>query len=93
MYNENMDKKLLIAVAVVLLAAGYWYWQSTKEVLTPEQEVLQGAGDAAQAITDSATQGVLPSMDVQSNPLSDVPDVNPTAKTNPFSEMKTNPFE
>lgn len=91
-----MNKKLLIAfaVAVVLIAAGYWYWQSTKEVLTPEQEALRGAGDAAQAITDSATQGVLPSLDIPpANPLGDMPDVNPAAKANPFSGIKTNPFE
>lgn len=88
-----MNKKLLIAfaVAVVLIAAGYWYWQSIK--LTPEQEALQGAGDAAQAITESATQGVLPSLDVGANPVGGATDVNPVTKTNPFSGLKTNPFQ
>jgi len=89
-----MNKNLLmaVAVAVVLVAAGYWYW-STYLALTPEEKALQGAGDAAQAITESATQGVLPSLDVGANPLGDAPDVNPAAKTNPFSGIKTNPFQ
>ncbi|MFH1162213.1 MAG: hypothetical protein V1696_02980 [Candidatus Jorgensenbacteria bacterium] len=90
-----MNKRLLIAVAVavVLIAAGYWYWESTRVVLTPEQQALQSAGDAAQAITESATQGVLPSLDVSANPVGGATDVNPVTKTNPFSGIKTNPFE
>lgn len=28
-----------------------------------------------------------------SNPLEKLPDVNPATKTNPFQEVKTNPFE
>ncbi|MFH1192926.1 MAG: hypothetical protein V1656_01250 [Candidatus Jorgensenbacteria bacterium] len=91
-----MDKKLLraVAVAVVLIAVGYWYWDSTRVVLTSEQQALQGAGDTAQAITDSATQGVLPSLDVPpANPVGDATNVNPVTKTNPFSGIKTNPFQ
>lgn len=91
-----MNKKLLIAVvvAVVLLAAGYWYWNSTRVVLTPEQQALKNAEESAQAITDSATQGVLPSLDVPpANPLGDATNVNPAEKANPFSSVKTNPFE
>ena len=89
-----MDKKLLIAfvVAVVLLAAGYWYWKNTQTVPTPEQANLNNVGDSVEALNNSATQGVLPSLGIQSNPLSDVPDVNPVTKTNPYSEIKTNPF-
>ncbi|TSA45209.1 hypothetical protein D4R51_02310 [bacterium] len=81
-----MNKKLLIAfvVAIVLLAAGYWYWQSTPVAPTPEQANLNQVGDSVKALNDSVTQGVLPSLAV--------PDANPTTKTNPFSGLKTNPF-
>ncbi len=85
-----MDKKLLIAfvVAVVLLAAGYWYWKNIQSsvpvVPAPEQANINQVGDSVKALNDSATQGVLPSLAV--------PDANPTTKTNPFSGLKTNPF-
>jgi cytoskeletal protein RodZ len=89
-----MDKKLLIAfvVAIVLLAAGYWYWQNARVAPTLEEANLNQVGDSVEALNDSVTQGVLPSLDVPSNPLSDVPDVNPVTKTNPYSGVKTNPF-
>ena len=88
-----MNKKLLIAtiVALVLLAAGYWYWRSTIAP-TPEEQTIQKAEDNAKALTESATQGVLPSLDV-ANPVSNLPDTNPVNKTNPFSNVKTNPFQ
>jgi len=89
-----MNRKLLIAfvIAIVLLAAGYWYWTSTRTAPTPEEVNISAVGDAVKAITDSATQGVLPSLDIQTNPLDSVPDINPVTKTNPYSGVKTNPF-
>ncbi len=51
---------------------------------------LDEAGDMAGKITDSATKGVLPSL--QTNPLEDKPDINPADKANPFKDIKTNPF-
>jgi hypothetical protein len=45
---------------------------------------MRSAVDAADSITVSATQGVLPSIGVAANPLSNKPDINPTSKTNPF---------
>ncbi len=87
-----MSKKLLIAtiVALVLLAAGYWYWKST--LLSPEEQALQKAEESTKTITESATQGVLPPLNVQSNPVGNLPDTNPVNKTNLFSDIKTNPF-
>lgn len=89
-----MSKKFIIIfiIALALLAAGYWYWSSRGGSTTPEQSVLKSAADSAKTITESASQGVLPSLNVQANPLSNVPDANPVTKTNPFSGLKTNPF-
>jgi hypothetical protein len=83
---------VIFAVVILLLAAGYWYWQSQGGVSTPEQNVLKDAGEGLDAVTKSVTQGVLPSLDVNSNPLQQAPDTNPVSKTNPFSGLKTNPF-
>lgn len=97
-----MSKKsnlILIIIAVVLLiglgTSSYIYWKKYKasKAVKPETEALQGAGDAAEKITDSATQGVLPSINTQSNPLENAPDINPVSKTNPFKNIKTNPFD
>lgn len=83
---------IFVLVAVVILVAGYWYWQSTQETPTPETINFNNFVDSAQVITDSATQGALPSLDIQANPLDAVPDINPVTKTNPYSAIKTNPF-
>ncbi len=86
-------------IAVVLLiglgTSSYIYWNKYKasKAVKPEIETLQGAEDTAKKITDSATQGVLPSINTQSNPLENAPDINPANKTNPFSNIKTNPFK
>lgn len=90
-----MKKSILILIVVVIIIGlgigGYFYWKSKKEV-PPSTKALDEAGQTAEKITESATQGVLPDLSNQ-NPLEDKPDVNPTSKTNPFSEIKTNPFK
>lgn len=96
------DKKtfyIIIATVVIvvifgLAVAGYFYWQKSKgPALTPEEQALKQVGEAAGKITESATQGTLPSMDVGTNPLEKAPSINPADKANPFKDMKTNPFE
>lgn len=88
-----MKKSILILIVVGVIIGlgigGYFYWKSKQT--TPEQQATKGAGEAVQKITESASQGVLPS--VSTNPLENKPDVNPVDKTNPFKDMKTNPFE
>ncbi len=88
-----MSKKLIIATVVVfvLLAMGYWYWKNT--ALTPEEQALQRAEENTKVLTESTAQGVLPTLDVQANPVSNLPDANPVNKTNPFADIKTNPFQ
>lgn len=90
-----MVKNIVIAVIVIaVVAVGYLYWTKWRGgALTPQEQVLQNAGDAADVITQSATQGVLPSLGTQANPLQNQPDINPATKVNPFSNVKTNPFE
>ncbi len=89
-----MPKKIIIIITVVIIIglaiAGYFYWQKPK--LTPEEQALQKAGEAAEKITESATQGTLPSMDIKTNPLGTAQDINPADQANPFKNIKTNPF-
>lgn len=77
-----IKKSYLIVVAVViilliLLGVGYWYWQSKKGDVEVNDEV--------------ANQETLPPFSV--NPLENKPNINPADQTNPFKNIKTNPFE
>lgn len=92
-----MPKKIIfILIAIVLLIGlvigGYWGWTKWKaSQKSPEVKTLEEAGKVAETITKSATQGTLPSLGT--NPLENKPDINPADKTNPFKDIKTNPFE
>ena len=86
-----MNKKILISAIVVVLiivlgAVGYLCW--SKKIKT---NIFDSLGDMAGKITDSATKGVLPSLNT--NPLGSKPDINPADKANPFKDIKINPFE
>lgn len=94
--NINADKKVLVisvaaVIVIVLIAlslAGYFYWKKIKSQYGAD--VLNEAGDTAGKITDSATQGVLPS--INTNVLENKPDTNPAAAANPIKNVKINPF-
>ncbi|MEK7144655.1 MAG: hypothetical protein AAB794_02275 [Patescibacteria group bacterium] len=80
----------VIILSIVMLGALYL---SNKKSAPSTAADIQSAVDAAGSVTDSATQGVLPSIGEASNPLTNKPDINPTSKTNPFDSVKTNPFQ
>ncbi len=96
--SNGVNKKLLIGLgilAVVLIvaavAAGYWYYEYyQKSHKVTGTDALEQAGNTAEDLGKNASQGVLPS--VQINPLEDKPDINPADKANPFKNIKTNPF-
>lgn len=87
-----MNKKIVIALAAVVIVAavGLYYWYFLKP--EPASPVEQ-AGSVVEELSEQASQGVLPTIDPGSNPMQNAPDVNPVSKTNPFSNIKTNPFE
>ena len=87
-----MNKKIIIGIAAVLivaglLLAGYFYW---KKPVATNQGQTPASGDP---IKNVATQGVLPSINPESNPLEKSPNVNPADNANPFKNAKTNPFQ
>ncbi len=88
-----MNKKTLIIIAAILIIAlgvgGYFLWSKTNK--TSLEKASEAAGDAAEKVTESATKGVLPS--IQTNPLENKPDINPADKANPYKNIKINPFE
>lgn len=94
------NSKIFIIVAVcivvaIVLGAGYAYLnikskQSTSQS-SPASSPVQSGVEGADAITQSATQGALPS--INTNPLENKPVVNPVDVSNPFKSVKTNPFQ
>lgn len=89
--------KIIIIVAVAAVCAGigtggYFYWKNLqKSKANNEIKSLDAAENTAAKITESATQGTLPS--IGTNPLENKPNINPVDNANPFKNIKTNPFE
>ena len=94
-YIMNMPKKVIfIIIAVIVLISlaigGYFFWNNWKKSASSQTKNLEKAGEAVDEITESTIKGVLPS--IQTNPLENKPDVNPTSKTNPYKNIIINPF-
>lgn len=102
----NINKNILIiAIAIVLLAilitGGYlFYLKSKTSAVSPavptnnsktEDLIKTNIAEDSAKITEDATKGVLPQ--IQTNPLDQKPDLNPVSKTNPYKNIKTNPFK
>lgn len=64
-------------VILILLGASYWSQQPKKSEVN--------------VITETTSEVVVPS--VSTNPLENKSDINPIDQTNPFKNVKTNPFE
>ena len=92
---ETPKKEILMIIAVVLViglaVGGYFWWNSWKNSISSGIQTLENVGETADKITESAIQGVLPS--IGTNPLESKPDVNPAGKANPFKNIITNPFQ
>lgn len=93
---KNPTKTIIIIVVAILLiglgVGGYLYLSNLKKTqIKTGNQVLNETGGMAEQITESATKGVLPS--IQTNPFENKPDINPADKANPFTNVKTNPFE
>lgn len=83
-------KKYTITILILLilgLTGGgyYWYWQS-KESGT---EVVNKTN--TEIASETVSEEILPS--ISPNPLENKADINPVDQTNPYANIKTNPFE
>jgi len=88
-----MNKKILIAVLVLLiLGGGYYYWKTNMQK-SPAEQAVDDIQKTLESINQDVSQGLLPAIDTTVNPMENAPDVNPYSNTNPFSDVKVNPFE
>ncbi|GEM_PF-3449134 len=79
---------LIVVVIAVALIAGLWILNPFKK---SSEKTIDDADKGANTITEKASEGTLP--DLNTNPLKNAPDTNPVSKTNPYRDIKTNPFE
>jgi len=90
-----MSKKLLIIVLVVvvliLVGGGFYYWK-----IKTQKSTAQQATEDMQKITASVSadigNNVSPDVTIPAVVLPDT-NANPYSQTNPFSNLKTNPFQ
>lgn len=93
---ERMSKKTLVFLILGSLlfiglgVGGYFLWDRQQK-LKRANEGLQGSEESARIIAESVAEGTLPA--IGTNPMENKPDVNPVDQTNPFKNIKTNPFE
>jgi len=81
--NKKTLTVVLAVVIVVLGIGGYVYWKRS----------LGSSTLQAPDFTGSTVEEILPALDTSANPYETVSETNPVEKTNPFTDVKTNPFE
>lgn len=82
---SNKKTLVLVLVAIIIVAVaigGYMYW---KRSVAPVEQ--------APDLTGGTVEEVLPELNTSANPYENVSETNPVEKANPFTDVKTNPFE
>ncbi len=92
-----MNKKLIIIISVVvflvLVGGGYYYWKTQMQKSVGKQAV-ENIQKTEVGVAENVSKGVLPTIDTGAvNPMESAQSANPYSKTNPFSNMKVNPFK
>lgn len=91
-----MNKKTLLIVLIVLflclIGGGYYYWKINIKK-TAAEKAVDDLQKTSQSTNDVATKGTIPSIDPTINPMTNTPNTNPFNNTNPFSDVKINPFK
>lgn len=87
-----MKKSWLLIIVLIIAAVGsFLVWKFFFQK-TAEEGAVDTTADVTQKAQDAASAGSLPEINPVANPLEKVPETNPIEKTNPFSDLKVNPF-
>lgn len=84
----NKTQAIIIVILIIAAISGYLVWE-----LFFQKSAEEKVGDVTDKSIEAATGGTLPTFDTQSNPLEEMPEINPVDKANPFKGITTNPFE
>ncbi|MBI4085250.1 MAG: hypothetical protein HY432_01955 [Candidatus Liptonbacteria bacterium] len=77
---------ILIVVAIIILVVGYFVYALYPRE-TAQTPTVQSPAEQNQAAAENVGSSV------NDQPLENAPDLNPVNKANPFTSVKTNPFE
>ena len=80
--KKNTGKFLLAGVVLVVIAALGLYWYFSRENKNTRVETTE---EAVEVLSQT------PEVQIETNPVKKVPDINPVEKTNPFKT--NNPFK
>ena len=90
-----MNKKLSLAVSIIVVLAlvggGYYYWK-LKTQKSAAQQAAEDLQNIAAGVSADIGKNVSPDV---TRPAVNLPstNANPYSQTNPFSNLKTNPFQ
>lgn len=83
----------VLGVIIFLIAVGavyfLFFYESATVQDTQPQPPQQQADDLTEALQSSASSGV----QINTNPLGELPETNPVERANPFKNLNTNPFK
>ncbi|OGM99071.1 MAG: hypothetical protein A2736_02000 [Candidatus Yanofskybacteria bacterium RIFCSPHIGHO2_01_FULL_41_27] len=85
--NSHLKSYLIILIVAVAAIFGFLQWQKYQTVQAPAEKPAGIGSDLYQQAGNPADN--LPAI----NPLENKPDTNPLTQTNPYSNIKTNPFK
>jgi hypothetical protein len=88
-----MNKKILIGVLILLILGlvSYYWWSFRKSTSPNTESAIADIQNTVNSINQNVAEGFFGT--TTANPLENVPNVNPYKNTNPFSNIKTNPFK
>lgn len=92
-----MTKKYIITIIALLIlglvGGGYYWWINYYKKSAPSvaEQAVTDIQKTIESINQNVAEGVFAAPTV--NPMENAPDVNPYRNANPFSDIKTNPFE
>jgi len=89
-----MNKKhiIIIIILLLILGGGYYYWKINMQK-SPAEKAADDIQKTIESINQDVSQGVVPTIDTAANSMENLPDTNPYSNTNPFSDVKVNPFQ
>ncbi|MDO8599899.1 MAG: hypothetical protein Q7R44_00605 [bacterium] len=84
--NTHLKLYLILLVLVAVTVVGFLWWQTTRQ----SNEIPEGLG--SELYQNQNTTSPAENLPI-ANPLENKPDSNPLTGTNPYSDIKTNPFK
>jgi len=101
-YVLNMSLKAKIAATIiavlilVLLTAGIYFLQmkiNAQKAANAAKKAATDVESTINSINQNIANSVAPKIDTTVNPMENAPDLNPYQNTNPFADVKINPFK